>query len=133
MNKQQVLQIMELESLPQPIKQSNSKCIALVERASGEQDYVIANGGGVIMDKQPMSAVRKIVEFYPVVKGKKVEEVIVEEPVIVAPTVIVAPVVVEEYNRDKAIQLLVFKGMNEAKMRDKTDEELKKYLKVYNK
>jgi len=59
--------------------------------------------------------------------------VIVEEPVIVAPTVIVAPVVVEEYNRDKAIQLLVFKGMNEAKMRDKTDEELKKYLKVYNK
>jgi len=132
MNKQQVMEMMGLEILPQPSNSPVGKCIALVERVGGDKDYVIFANGGIVADKKPVSAVRKVVEYYPVVKEKKV--VVVEEA---KPEVVVEvkpeplPEVVVEYNREEAIAFLVSNKMNEARMKEKTDEELKKLLKVY--
>lgn len=124
MNVQQVLQIMKLETLPEGSKSSTGKCIALVERSSGGQDYVIANKGGVIIDKQPSAAIRRIVEYYPVVKGKKEKEddEVEEKKVYVIPAV---------FDRNEAIEFLVSKKMKLITMQGKTDDELKKLLKVY--
>lgn len=124
MNVQQVLQIMKLETLPEGSKSSTGKCIALVERSSGGQDYVIANKGGVIVDKQPSAAVRRIVEYYPVVKEKKEKEgdEVEEKKVYVIPAV---------FDRNEAIEFLVSNKMKLITMQGKTDDELKKLLKVY--
>jgi len=124
MNVQQVLQIMKLETLPEGSKSSTGKCIALVERSSGGQDYVIANKGGVIIDKQPSAAVRRIVEYYPVVKEKKEKEgdEVEEKKVYVIPAV---------FDRNEAIEFLVSNKMKLITMQGKTDDELKKLLKVY--
>jgi len=121
MNVQQVLQIMKLETLPEPSNCSTGKCIALVERSSGGKDYVITNKGGVVMDKQPSASVRRIVEYYPVVKEKKGEESD-EKKVYVIPAV---------FERNEAIAFLVSNKMNLIKMQGKTDDELKSLLKVY--
>lgn len=134
MNVEQVLQIMKLETLPEGSKSSAGKCIALVERSSGGQDYVIANKGGVIVDKKPSAAVRRIVEYYPVVKEKKEKEADLPEEVEEKPEeveekkVYVIPAVFE---RNEAIEFLVSNRMNLIKMQGKTDDELKKLLKVY--
>ena len=122
MNVQQVLQIMKLETLPEPSNCSTGKCIALVERSSGGQDYVIANKGGVVMDKQPSASIRRIVEYYPVVKEKKGEDNAEDKKVYVIPAV---------FERNEAISFLVSNKMNLIKMQGKTDEELKGLLKVY--
>lgn len=124
MNVQQVLQIMKLETLPEGSKSSTGKCIALVERSSGGQDYVIANKGGVIIDKQPSAAVRRIVEYYPVVKEKKENDgdEVEEKKVYVIPAV---------FDRNEAIEFLVSNKMKLITMQGKTDDELKKLLKVY--
>lgn len=124
MNVQQVLQIMKLETLPEGSKSSAGKCIALVERSSGGQDYVIANKGGVIIDKQPSAAVRRIVEYYPVVKEKKEKEddEVEEKKVYVIPAV---------FDRNEAIEFLVSNKMKLITMQGKTDDELKKLLRVY--
>lgn len=114
MNEQQVLKIMNLEILPEPSKLTNTKCIALVERSSGAQDYVIANKVGVVMDKQPSASVRRIVEYYPV------ERVKVEEKK--TPT---------EFDRAEAIEFLVGMRMDKKRAEQKTDGELKDLLKVY--
>lgn len=124
MNVQQVLQVMKLETLPEPSNCSTGKCIALVERSSGGQDYVIANKGGVVIDKQPSASVRRIVEYYPVVKEKKSEETAESEE----KKVYVIPAVFE---RNEAIAFLVSNKMNLIKMQGKTDDELKGLLKVY--
>jgi len=121
MNVQQVLQMMKLEALPEPSNCSTGKCIALVERSSGGQDYVIANKGGVVMDKQPSASVRRIVEYYPVVKEKKGDDV-EEKKVYVIPAV---------FERNEAIAFLVSNKMNLIKMQGKTNDELKSLLKVY--
>lgn len=122
MNVQQVLQVMKLETLPEPSNCSTGKCIALVERSSGGQDYVIANKGGVVMDKQPSASIRRIVEYYPVVKEKKGEDNAEDKKVYVIPAV---------FERNEAISFLVSNKMNLIKMQGKTDEELKGLLKVY--
>jgi len=122
MNVQQVLQVMKLETLPEPSNCSTGKCIALVERSSGGQDYVIANKGGVVMDKQPSASVRRIVEYYPVIKEKKGEDATEEKKVYVIPAV---------FERNEAIAFLVSNKMNLIKMQGKTDDELKSLLKVY--
>jgi len=132
MNKQQVLQMMGLEQLPKASNSPIGKCIALVDRAGGDQDYVIYANGGIVADKNPVSAVRKVVEFYPVVKEKKVTEV--EAEVESEPQVVVEPEVVKvtpEYNRDEAVKFLVSKGMSEAKMKSLSEDDIKKRLKVY--
>lgn len=124
MNVQQVLQIMKLETLPEGSKSSTGKCIALVERSSGGQDYVIASKGGVIIDKQPSAAIRRIVEYYPIVKGKKEKEddEVEEKKVYAIPAV---------FDRNEAIEFLVSNKMKLITMQGKTDDELKKLLKVY--
>ena len=122
MNVQQVLQVMKLETLPEPSNCSTGKCIALVERSSGGKDYVIANKGGVVMDKQPSASIRRIVEYYPVVKEKKGEDNAEDKKVYVTPAV---------FERNEAISFLVSNKMNLIKMQGKTDEELKGLLKVY--
>jgi len=130
MNKQQVMEMMGLEILPAASNTPIGKCIALVERVGGDKDYVIYANGGIVADKKPVSAVIKVIEYYPVVKEKKV--VVVEE---VKPEIVVAVepeiVVAVEYNREEAIAFLVSNKMNEARMKEKSDEELKKLLKVY--
>lgn len=128
MNVQQVLQIMKLETLPEPSNCSTGKCIALVERSSGGQDYVIANKGGVVMDKQPSASIRRIVEYYPVVKEKKGDEPEQSLAPVEEKKVYVIPAVFE---RNEAIAFLVSNKMNLIKMQGKTDDELKGLLKVY--
>ena len=113
---------MKLETLPEPSNCSTGKCIALVERSSGGKDYVIANKGGVVMDKQPSASIRRIVEYYPVVKEKKGEDNAEDKKVYVIPAV---------FERNEAISFLVSNKMNLIKMQGKTDEELKGLLKVY--
>lgn len=190
MNVQEVLQIMELEKLPEPSKTATIRCIALVERSSGGKDYVIASSGGVVMDKRPIASVRRIIEYYPVAKKKKeevpevpsapvevaetkqepvvetpiapeikeaaveessapiietpvtfaeqeVKEPVIEAEVPVAPAIPEVKEVVPEapapLSRESAIEFLVSKKMNRAKMLDKSDDELKRLLKVYGK
>lgn len=121
MNVQQVLKIMKIETLPKSSNSSTGKCIALVERSSGGQDYVIANKGGIVIDKQPSASVRRIIEYYPVVNAKK-EAADDEQEFYVAPAV---------FSRNEAIEFLVSKKMNLIKMQGKTNDELKSLLKVY--
>jgi hypothetical protein len=118
-----------MEELPIPSNSPAGKCIALVERISGDKDYVIFANGGIVADKQPMSAVRKIIEYYPAVKAKKVVEQEPEPVIEKTPE----PVASTEYNRNEAIKFLVSKKMNEGKMKEKNDDELKKLLKVFRK
>jgi len=114
MNVQQVLQIMKLETLPEPSKLTNTKCIALVERSSGGKDYVIANKTGIVIDKQPSASVRRVIEYYPV------EQVKVEEKKVPS-----------EFDRADAIEFMVGMRMDKKKAEQKTDGELKDLLKVY--
>lgn len=126
MNVQQVLQIMKLDTLPDPNNSSTGKCIALVERSSGGQDYAIANKGGIVIDKQPSASIRRIIEYYPVVKEKKRQETEPDEPE--EKKVYVIPA---KFERNEAIAFLVSNKMNLIKMQGKTDDELKSLLKVY--
>ena len=126
MNAQQVLQIMKLETLPEPSNCSAGKCIALVERVSGGKDYAIANKGGIVIDKQPSASIRRIVEYYPVVKEKRGKETQEEESE--EKKTYVIP---EVFERNEAIAFLVSNKMNLIKMQGKTDDELKSLLKVY--
>lgn len=140
MNVQEVLQIMELETLPEPTKTTTIRCIALVERSSGGKDYVIANSIGVVVDKRPIASVRKVIEYYPVAKKGKDIPVIPEIPEVKSDPAIEPPIIPEAkemtpepFTRQNAIDFLVSKKMNRAKMEDKTDDELKRLLKVYGK
>lgn len=137
MDKQQALDLMKLEQLPAASQTPTAKCIALVERFSGIKDYVIASKIGIISDKGAKSAVKKIVEYYPVTKKVVAVEPEPEPESEEVPEIMPEPEpeqqeTAELSEREKMIEYLVSKKMNKAKLNAKTDEELVKITEIYN-
>ena len=143
MTKDEVLKYLDIRKLPNAVEFSKQKCPVLVERFSGKRDYAVANNGGVCVDKKAVSAVVKIVEFYPEVQEEKViegeqKEPEVKEPDIPAvsepekPKVDMKPEPKKEVmSRSEMIEFLVKKRNQRKKVEEMDDEALKKLVKVY--
>ena len=119
MTKEDVLTFLGIEELPKSAKLSNERCAALVERQSKVKDYVIARGGGIILDKCYKSPILRIIEFYPVVAEKNV--------------ILESTLLPETEWRKETIEFLVGNWMKRITMNHKTDQELVKLVKVYKK
>lgn len=119
MTKEDVLSYLGIEELPKSAKLSNERCAALVERQSRVKDYVVAQKGGIVLDKDFRSPILRIVEFYPIVAEKDVMLEVNNLP--------------ETDWRKDTIEFLVGNGMKKAMMNTKTDQELAKLVKVYKK
>lgn len=131
MKKQEILDLLELTELPAPGQPGKGKCAALVQRTTGQQDYVITKGGGIITDIGYKSAIVKIIEFYPVVK-----ETVPEKAEVVEVVEQQKPIPQQEpvkkqktaFNRYEAITFLESKNFNKKSLLKKSDKQLQELL-----
>ena len=131
MKKQEILDLLELTELPAPGQPGKGKCAALVQRTTGQQDYVITKGGGIITDIGYKSAIVKIIEFYPVVK-----ETVPEKAEVVEVVEKQKPIPQQEpvkkqkiaFNRFEAITFLESKNFNKKSLLKKSDKQLQELL-----
>ncbi len=136
MKKQEILDLIELTELPAPGQPGKGKCAALVQRTTGQQDYVITKGGGVITDIGYKSAIVKIVEYYPVVK-----ETVPEKAEVVEVVEKQKPIPQQEpvkkqkiaFNRFEAITFLESKNFNKKSLLKKSDKQLQELLDGFRK
>ncbi len=128
MKKQEILDLLELTELPVPGQPSKGKCAALVQRTTGQQDYVITKGGGVITDIGYKSAIVRIIEYYPVVKETVFEKSEVAEQQKPIPQQ--EPVKKQKiaFNRYEAITFLESKNFNKKSLLKKSDKQLQELL-----
>lgn len=130
MKKQEILDILQLTELPAAGQPGKSKCAALVQRTTGQQDYVITKGGGIITDIGYKCAVVKIVEYYPVVKEKPIPQ---QEPVLTQTHIVeekpqIQPTTKDKFNRFTTIAFLEKKNMSKEKLLRKTDKQLQELM-----
>ena len=128
MIKDEVLSFLGIKKLPTESKSGEGKCIVFVDRMSGRQDYAVAINGGIVIDKKPMSAVKKIISFFPLNEVSEKDKEVAEEPE--------RAVTVEEIpanHRDEMIAFLVKNKMKESVMKTKTDGQLEKLVGIYKK
>ena len=79
MKKQEAIDFMGWENLPEAQAESKLKCVVLVKRTTGVLDYAIASKGNVVADIGFKAGIVSIVEYYPnipvdVPAEKKVEK-----------------------------------------------------------
>ena len=135
MKKQEVLDYLGLEELPEPTTSSNKKCAALVKRTTGLQDYAICKGGGVVFDSKFRAGIAEIIEFYPELKKEVKPEQIKPE---VPETITIPHVQVEKpapkkpaakkFVRADAIDTLEKRGLNKNSLVKKNDKQLRELL-----
>lgn len=139
MKKQEILDILQLTELPAAGQPGKSKCAALVQRTTGQQDYVITKGGGIITDIGYKCAVVKIVEYYPVVKVAPVPVAVEEKPIPQQEPVLTQTHIEEQkpqvkhtekdkFNRFTTIAFLEKKNMSKEKLLRKTDKQLQELM-----
>jgi hypothetical protein len=134
MKKQEVLDYLGIAELPEPAATSNKKCAALVRRTTGQEDYVVCQNGGIVLDRNFKAGITKIIEFYPEVKPEpeKVEHEHEHEqepePEKPAPKKKVVRKRPANFNRKDVIESLEKQGLNKDWSK-KSDKELKELMK----
>lgn len=133
---QEVLDILSLQELPAPAPQGKGKCAALVQRVTGQKDYVITKNGGVIIDIGYRCSIVKILEYYPVPPDVKEKPTPVEESVLKQTLNITLPnqkepeknVKSTKYNRTDAIAFLEKQNLNKTSLLRKSDKQLQELM-----